>query len=43
MAFWGRNKCKFIDRVLEPNHFDCLPKIHATREHIECVNPDVVI
>jgi hypothetical protein len=43
IAFWGKDKCELIDGLLEPKDLANPPKIHATREQVERVNPDVVI
>ena len=42
IAFWGRDKCVHVKGLLEPKDLANPPKIHATREQTERVNPDVV-
>ena len=42
IAFWGRDKCELVDGLLEPKDLANPPKIYATTEQTERVNPDVV-
>lgn len=42
IAFWGRDKCELVDGLLEPKDLASPPKIHATTDQTERVNPGVV-
>ena len=42
IAFWGKDKCFTQRRLLKPKNLANPPKIHATTEQKERVNPDVV-
>lgn len=43
IAFWGKDKCELTPRaLLKPKNLANPPKMHATREQKDRVNPDAV-